>query len=225
MSEDKAKDVKDTEDAENGSPEAETGVTDFGPFDTDASNNEEINAYTDPDDLSEAELEELTSPDDNPDEADVDASAQKLNGVALLCGAVAGVLALGALITLIVHHSHKKHKREASLAGAASRMATRVGDAHARHMDELQDHVELLRNHTKDFKDHVDLMRDHADGLKQYAGAVRDHVRDFAGSMNPAQVTQNADVREAVSNVGDTLRQLPGNVRDVAVSVKDALTD
>ena len=45
-----------------------------------------------PDELSDTELDELHDPDDNPDEADVDASKHNVNIATVICGIVCGVL-------------------------------------------------------------------------------------------------------------------------------------
>lgn len=111
--------------------------------------------------LSDAELEELTSPDDNPDEADVDDSAQHMQCITMICGIVAAVLAIAAGVWLGVH-LHNKHTNSC-----------------AKRFDHILDHVD-------DAKDRME--------------AVRGHV-------------------------GQTLRQLPSDVRDVATNVKDAIID
>lgn len=60
--------------------------------------------------LTDEELDELTSPDDNPDEADVEDSEHNVNIAAIICGIAAGILFIGAGIWLYCYLRDKHNE-------------------------------------------------------------------------------------------------------------------
>ncbi len=60
--------------------------------------------------LTDEELDELTSPDDNLDEADVEDSEHNVNIAAIICGIAAGILFIGAGIWLYCYLRDKHNE-------------------------------------------------------------------------------------------------------------------
>lgn len=125
------------------------------------------------DSLTDKELEELTDPDDNPDEADVDASARSVNIAALICGITAAVLTAGAAIWLYFYlrdkHEECTFSRDVRhLKGDVQRIATQADPRQIVHNREVRKAMSVLSDHVRDLPGDV----------HDAAARVRDAIAD-----------------------------------------------
>lgn len=112
-----------------------------------------IDPEKDPDELTDAELEELRDPDDNPDKADVDASAHNVNAAAVICGVVCGVLLIGAICWLVArgreHCEDHEMRRDFE---ALKRNVRRVPELVSEN-DDVRKAVKTISTHMRDMRD------------------------------------------------------------------------
>ncbi|ATU20361.1 hypothetical protein [Bifidobacterium choerinum] len=108
-----------------------------------------------PDELSDTELDELHDPDDNPDEADVDASKHNVNIAAVICGIVCGVLLIGAICWLVARN--REHREAHELRRDFEELRRNV-----KRVPELVSENEDVRKAVKTISTHVRDMRDDA---------------------------------------------------------------
>lgn len=108
-----------------------------------------------PDELSDTELDELHDPDDNPDEADVDASKHNVNIAAVICGIVCGVLLIGAICWLVTRN--REHREAHELRRDFEELRRNV-----KRVPELVSENEDVRKAVKTISTHVRDMRDDA---------------------------------------------------------------
>lgn len=116
----------------------------------------------DPDELSDAELEELHDPDDDPDEADVDASKHNVNIAAAICGVVCGVLLIGAVCWLLARR--REHREEHELRRDFETLKRNV-----KRMPELVSENDDVRRAVKTISTHMRDMRDDAQDVIEHA--------------------------------------------------------
>ncbi|RYQ11284.1 hypothetical protein PG2093B_0522 [Bifidobacterium pseudolongum subsp. globosum] len=120
--------------------------------------------------LSDKELDELTSPDDNPDEADVEDSAHNVNVAAIICGIVAGILFIGAGIWLYLY-LRDKH------AECALSRQIRQFKGDVRHIVKEADPKRLARNYE---------VRQAMNTISDYVHEIPGHVEDAASRVRDA---------------------------------------
>ena len=112
--------------------------------------------------LTDEELDELTSPDDNPDEADVEDSEHNVNIAAIICGIAAGILFIGAGIWLYCYLRDKHNECTLSrqikqFKGDVKHIAKEADpkrlahNAEVRHaMNTISDYVHVIPGHIGD---------------------------------------------------------------------------
>lgn len=129
------------------------------------------------DELSQQELNELNTPDDNPDEADIDASARHMRIATVLCAAGAGLVAFAAIRGICRHLRNRREERE------LTRDLSRV-------RDDLQ-RIAANVSPTQFIADHE--IRKAANRVSE---RVSERVHDLPGEVQDAA----ARVREAINN-------------------------
>ncbi|PAU68361.1 hypothetical protein [Bifidobacterium criceti] len=126
-----------------------------------------IDPADEPDELTAAELDELDNPDDNPDEADVDASQHNVNIAAIICGIVFGVLLIGAVCWLVVRVREEREDHEIRRDFEALKN-------NVKRVPELVSENEDVRKAVKTISTHVRDMRDDAeDAISRAQNALR----------------------------------------------------
>ena len=120
--------------------------------------------------LTDEELDELTSPDDNPDEADVEDSEHNVHIAAIICGIAAGLLFIGAGIWLYCYLRDKHN--ECTLSRQIKQFK---GDV--KHITKEADPKRLARNAE---------VRHAMNTISDYVHDIPGHVEDAASRVRDA---------------------------------------
>lgn len=120
--------------------------------------------------LTDEELDELTSPDDNPDEADVENSERNVNIAAIICGIAAGILFIGAGIWLYCYLRDKHNECTLSrqikqLKGDIKHIAKEADPKRIAHNREVRQAMNTISDYVHDIPGHVEDAAAHVRGM------------------------------------------------------------